>query len=387
VAVFLAGPSELSERRRRRKPRLMVDAVIEAKTMKFSMRYTNVLIQLFFFLTVGFFAAGASYARTKADVVLMKNGDRFTGEIKKLEHGILYFKASYMMDSVQLDWDQVADLESDDQFFITLTNGTRLEGKLEKSQAEKNAGTVHLVTAGRTMEISDSDLTTIRQKEENFLSQLNGSVNYGLNFTRDNDAISSALNASVEYRRAKNVATLSTSSQFTGQSNAPSTNRYTFDAAYQRELTQKWFVTGLFDLLKSDQQQLNLRTTSGGGIGRRLYRTDKTGINLIGGIVFDREKYFPQNGVNTTQLNGEAIVGLNFYTFRFKVFDLSSETAVYPSMTDPGRVRISSVSNLEIEIVRNFSWNFHVYENFDSRPPIAAPRNDLGITTGLGWTF
>jgi hypothetical protein len=121
--------------------------------------------------------------------------------------------------------------------------------------------------------------------------------------------------------------------------------------------------------------------------GRRLYRTDKTGINLIGGIVFDREKYFPQNGVNTTQLNGEAIVGLDFYTFRFKVFDLSSETAVYPSMTDPGRVRISSVSNLEIEIVRNFSWNFHVYENFDGRPPIAAPRNDLGITTGLGWTF
>jgi hypothetical protein len=117
-----------------------------------------------------------------------------------------------MMDSVQLDWDQVADLQSDDQFFITLTNGTRLEVKLEKSQAEENAGTVHLVTAGRTMEISDRDWTTIRQKEENFLSQLNGSVNYGLNFTRD----SSALNASVEYHRAKNVATLSTSSQFTG---------------------------------------------------------------------------------------------------------------------------------------------------------------------------
>jgi hypothetical protein len=60
----------------------MVDAVIEAKTMKFSMGYTNVLIQLFFFLTGGLFAAGVSYARTKADVVVMKNGDRFTGEIR-----------------------------------------------------------------------------------------------------------------------------------------------------------------------------------------------------------------------------------------------------------------------------------------------------------------
>jgi putative salt-induced outer membrane protein YdiY len=355
--------------------------------MKSFLRFRRVLAQFLFFLTFGFLAASASYARTNADVVVMKNGDRFTGEIKKLEHGILYFKASYMVDSVQLDWDQVVRLESSDQFFIALANGTRLEGKLEKSQAEGNAGTVRLAMPGRTMEISDRDLTAIRQKEENFVSQLTGSVNYGLNFTNDNDAISSALNASVEYRRAKNVATMSTSSQFTGQSNAPSTNRYTLDLAYQRELTQKWFATGLFDLLKSDQQQLNLRTTGGGGFGRRIYRTDKTGINLIGGIVFDREKYLPQNGVNTTQLNGEAIVGLNFYTFRFKVFALGSQTAVYPSVTDPGRVRISSVSNLEVEIVKNFSWNFHVYENFDSRPPIAAPRNDLGITTGLGWTF
>jgi putative salt-induced outer membrane protein YdiY len=363
------------------------DAVIEAKTMKCSMRCRNFLRQFLFILTLVLTATGVSYPRTKLDVVVMKNGDRFTGEIKKLEHGILYFKASYMVDSVQLDWDQIARLESNDQFFIALTNGTRFEGRVEKSQAEGNAGTIQLVTPGRTMEISDRDLTTIRQKEDNFVSQLTGSVNYGLNFTKESDAISSALNASVEYRRAKNVATMSTSSQFTGQSNAPSTNRYTFDAAYQRALTQKWFATGLFDLLKSDQQQLNLRTTGGGGFGRRIYRTDKTGITLIGGIVFDREKYLPQNRVNTTQLNGETIVGLNFYTFRFKVFDLSSETAVYPSMTDPGRVRISSVSNLEVEIVKNFSWNFHLYENFDSRPPIAAPRNDLGITTGLGWTF
>jgi len=355
--------------------------------MKCFLRLQKALTQLLFCLTLCLLGTDMSYARTNSDVVVMKNGDRFTGEIKKLDHGVLYFKASYMVDSVQLDWDQVARLASNDQFFIGLADGTRLEGKLQKAQADGETGTIQLVMANKTMQISGRDLITIRQKEENFASQLTGSVNYGLNFTSDNDAISSALNATVEYRRAKNVAIVSTSSQFTGQSNAPNTNRYTFDAAYQRDLTEKWFATGLFDLLKSDQQQLNLRTTGGGGFGRRIYRTDKTGINLIGGIVFDREKYLPQNGVNTKQLNGEAIVGVNFYTFRFKVFDLSSQTAIYPSVTDPGRVRINSVSNLEIEIVKNFSWNFHIYENFDSRPPIAAPRNDLGITTGLGWTF
>jgi len=52
-----------------------------------------------------------------------------------------------------------------------------------------------------------------------------------------------------------------------------------------------------------------------------------------------------------------------------------------------GRVRLSSQSNLRIELIRNFYWNFQLYENYDTRPPIAAPKNDLGITTSVGWTF
>jgi hypothetical protein len=50
-------------------------------------------------------------------------------------------------------------------------------------------------------------------------------------------------------------------------------------------------------------------------------------------------------------------------------------------------VRVSSDSNVHVEIVKDFYWDFHFYENFDSRPPITAPRNDLGISTGIGWKF
>jgi hypothetical protein len=43
---------------------------------------------------------------------------------------------------------------------------------------------------------------------------------------------------------------------------------------------------------------------------------------------------------------------------------------------------------MHIELMKDFYWDFHLYENFDSRPPpVHAARNDLGITTGLGWKF
>src|SRR5271166_1423069 len=62
----------------------------------------------------------ACSAKSKDDVVIMKNGDRMTGEIKQLDHGLLDFKSKYMIASVQLDWNEVASLQTKDPFIITL---------------------------------------------------------------------------------------------------------------------------------------------------------------------------------------------------------------------------------------------------------------------------
>lgn len=86
-----------------------------------------------------FSLAAPARAKRKDDVVMMKNGDRMTGEIKNLDHGILYFKSSYMNSSVQLDWDEVASLQSQDPFIVRLTNGMRIKTPIERS-TEKGTG-------------------------------------------------------------------------------------------------------------------------------------------------------------------------------------------------------------------------------------------------------
>jgi putative salt-induced outer membrane protein YdiY len=327
-------------------------------------------------------------AKRKDDLVVMANGDRFSGEIKKLENGILYFKASYMLVPVQLDWAQVDRLESQDQFFITLKTGKRYTGVIEKAGGKEAMGTgLRLETEGKAMRIAPLDVIGIQQSEESFWSQLNGSIDYGLSYTSGNSTLSSALGAAVEYQQTKDLVRLTTSSQFDTQSNGPSTNRFTFDGQYFRQLSEKWFYGGLLDLLKSDRQKLDLRTTVGGVFGRTVVRTERTSFRIFAGAVFSREGYFPQAQTAATGDNGEALIGANFYTFRFRVLDIRSSALLYPSLSDPGRVRVNSDSNLHIELVKDFYWDFHLYENFDSRPPIHAPRNDLGVTTGIGWKF
>jgi hypothetical protein len=42
---------------------------------------------------------------------------------------------------------------------------------------------------------------------------------------------------------------------------------------------------------------------------------------------------------------------------------------------------------LTIKLRNNFSLVSSFWDNFDSRPPATARRNELGISSGIGWAF
>jgi len=60
---------------------------------------------------------------------------------------------------------------------------------------------------------------------------------------------------------------------------------------------------------------------------------------------------------------------------------------LYPSLKTPGRTRMQFKSDLRIKLVKDLNRGFHVYENFDSKPPVKADKNDLCVSVSLGWKF
>lgn len=331
--------------------------------------------------------ASPAFGKRKDDVVVMKNGDRFTGEIKSLKQGELIFKSDYMADSVRLDWNRVERLDSKDIYIVTLSSGTRVTGSIGRVATASKSGEFQIVAASSTIQIKPTEVIAIEQHEVSFLEQLTGSVNYGLSFSSGNSATNSSLGASVAYTGQKNSVQLSTTSQFNYQSGGENTNRFTFDSRYIHMLTEKWLAAGLFSLLKSNQQDLDLRSTYGGGFGRSLILTNTASLLAVAGIDYSHERYSVQAEPVTVRSNAESLFGFAFNTFRFKTLNVNSQFLVYPNLSDFGRVRLSSQSNLQIELMRNFFWNLQFYENHDSRPPTNAPKNDLGVTTSVGWKF
>jgi putative salt-induced outer membrane protein YdiY len=356
--------------------------------MEVSASSTSCLFPRIVLIALLLLSACPLFGKRKDDVVVMQNGDKFTGEIKNLEHGELSFKSDYMKDSVQLDWTRVEALQSKDSFIVTLSNGTRVTGFIGKESTPGDGNSdLQIVAAGTATRVNPSEVIGINQQEGNFWNQLTGSINYGFGFASGNNSTNSTLGADVAFNTAKNSVKVATSSQFDSQAGGKNTNRFTLDSQYGRSLTNKWIAAGIFSLLKSNQQDLNLRSTYGGGFGRRLVRTDKTSLIAIGGAAYSHETYVPQPGAAPVLNNAEALGGITFSTFRFKTLNLNSQLLLFPSLTELGRLRLSSQSNLRIELIRNFYWNFQLYENYDSRPPVTAPKNDLGVTTSLGWTF
>ena len=52
------------------------------------------------------------FAQGKNDLIVMKNGDRFTGEIKALGGGVLSVDLPYVDGTISMQWSQVAQLQS-----------------------------------------------------------------------------------------------------------------------------------------------------------------------------------------------------------------------------------------------------------------------------------
>jgi len=325
-------------------------------------------------------------AKRTDDVVVLRNGDRMTGEIKGLQHGELNFKASYMADAVRLDWSKVARLESKDKYLIVLTNGRLFTDLLRLAPSDSPANNFLIGGDKCAVRVRQLEVLRITPVESNFWRQLTGTIDFGFNFTSGNDQYQTDFSTSATYRRGDHTLATSFDSVFSGQPKGSSSARNQFDLDYRKQLSPGWYAGGLLDLLRSDQQSLSLRTTVGGLLGRNLRQSERTRVSIFGGLAGTRENYSAQTGKPQTN-NADALAGLDFQTFRFTTTDISSRLIVYPSITTPGRMRMQLKSDLRVKIVKDLYWGFHLYENFDSKPPVRADKNDLEVSASIGWKF
>ena len=328
----------------------------------------------------------AAALAARADFVTLSNGDRISGSVESLADGKLSFKTSWA-GSIQISWEAVAVLESDETFAVKTTAGEVYSGSLRKAESTLS---VRADETTRNLDLPDiASITPAGQPEPGFWEELEGGVDFGYSLARGNsNTTQSSFSANANYEgpeykvQGKIVSILSEPEQ------GPGTSRHTLDTRYDRFLSKRSFVFVLGGLERNEQQLLNLRTKVGGGVGRKLINADDTTLSLLGGVDFANERFRPGGGIESlTTSNAEALAGFDFKMTKFAGIEFTLSAALHPTLTDGGRYRIEADSGFRIPIAKSFTWGLSLYDRFDSRPPVPVQRNDYGLLSTLGFKF
>ncbi len=329
-------------------------------------------------------------ARDKTDVLVMTNGDRMTCEVKGLESGVLYVSFDYIDGTASVDWTKVARIESKQLFVVKGENGAVYTGTLGSgdSGSGRPVRIQVIESAGQEVTIDRSDLVQMIATSEKFWQRFNGSVSFGVTYSKGNQSTQYNLGSQTAYIRERWRAQANFASNLTSSTGANASARNSLELSALRLLPQNhWFYGGLGAFLQSSEQRIVLQSTVGGGVGRYLLNSNRANIAVLGGAAWQNTNYQQ----STAGVGGQNIAAALLYAdasfFKFSKTQLDLSAGLLPAVSDPGRVRFNTNASYYVKIVSDLKWNISFYGNWDNRPPPGFPGSDYGTSSGLTWTF
>ncbi len=330
------------------------------------------------------------FGQKNNDVIVMKNGDRLTCEIKGLSAGVLSVKLSYVDGTISVEWSQVASLQSDRLFLVRTESGAVYTGKLSTTGATGDPPVKIELAEGKVgeVEIPQRKIVKLNQTSESFWNRFDGAVDTGLLYSKGNESVQYNLSSQVAYTRERWSGQASFNSSFSSSSGANASTRNQVNLSSLRLLRwNNWYYAGSAAFLQSSVQEISRQTTLGGGVGHFIKNTNRAKISLLGGFGWQNASYNQSTVGLGTENIAVGFVASEVQTFKFKKTNLDVTGSIIPAISEPGRVQFNANATYYIKIVTDLSWNFSFYGNWDSQPPATLPRSDYGTSSGFSWTF
>ncbi len=329
-----------------------------------------------------FLAMFVPSAMPQSDVVIIKNGDRITGEIKKLEKGVIHIDPDYGKNIFQIEWSEVKQIDSKESFVVESSSGRRISGLIQVDPEDSERLMVETDAGPVAVELHE--IVWAQPFNRDFWSRFSAAVDLGASASKAAGSKQANLGSTVGYleERYQLRGSFDWNRNIVGESK---TNRWEANGQSIRLIRQRWFWAVTANFLQSDELQLQLRTTTAPGIGRFLKRTNRMYWNVAGGGQWTNER--SQDPSLPRKNSGEGWAQTEFNLFDIGDLSLLTTFKVSPSFTDAGRVRLDFRSDVKYDFPKDLYVRFGLSDNFDSRPQGDTPKNDYVFSFGVGWEF
>jgi hypothetical protein len=320
-------------------------------------------------------------AADKVDVIHLKNGDRITCEIKRLDRSVLAISTD-PLGKASVHWGEIADLTSPRKFDVQIVSGEHFFGSLLPSPP----GFVVLGLAdGSTTTLPLADVIRLAPIGVNVWNRVDGNVDAGFSFTQANLETHWTLNGTATYRSPRFQFNATVASQVTTQENDNSISRNSVGLSGNRSFANRWYSIGWGQFQQNQELSLDLRVVAGAGAGRDLVHTSHRLWSTYAGLAYTHEQFSGESGSQSA----EAAVGgqLDFFTPGKEDFKITNSLVSYFNLGGRKRIRLEWQSAWRHEFLGDFYWSLNGFDSFDGDPPADQKTNDFGISFTLGWKF
>lgn len=332
-----------------------------------------------------------------ADQVTLKNGDRLSGSIEKSDAKTLVIKTD-LEGEVTIQWAAIVTIESSQPLHVGLAGGQMLAGPVSTSDgaikiATKDAGTVSTTFGAIQLIRSDAEQAAyeahIERLEHPRLTDFwGGYLDTGLSLTRGNSqTLSFVLSGKAVRKSPRDTITVYANSIFAnnGITGTTVTTANAINGGIRMDLnvSDKTFIYGLADFQHDEFQKLDLRNVLGGGFGYHIIKTDATTFDTYGGGAFDEAFY----STPLTIRSGELSAGESLSHSVSKRTTFSERFEVYPNLSETGQYRFLLNAGATTALNSWLGWQVTFSDGYVSNPPPLVKSNDLLFSTGLRLTF
>jgi hypothetical protein len=319
----------------------------------------------------------------KTDVVILKNGDKITGEVKYMRVGILTYKTDNM-ETIEIQWNKIKSIETKNFFEVEVSDGRVFYGSIFPSDNE-GMMTVKGVTIDH--ELFMKYIVRINRIKESFWDIIEGSVKLGFSFTKASQIGQLSLGGNAKYRTKINLSELALNSVITTTDEELTSSKNDLSFSYQHNLEYEWFASGIASLQENSELGIKLRTSLGGGIGNNFIQSQNQWFYTLVGLSVNREAKTDQT---EAIFNVEGLINAQYQFFKYEHprATFLTYTYIFPSLSNLGRFRFNYNAELSWEMVIDFYWDLTFYFEYDNQPQSEnASQSDYRIETSLKYVF
>jgi putative salt-induced outer membrane protein YdiY len=329
------------------------------------------------FVILAVFATGLGAIRARADEVQLKNGDRISGTIVRMENKLLQIKTPYAGD-VSIKWEAIAAITTDSSVQVGLRDDTSARGVVLPAEEGKLRLKAEKVEEPWTFDIDDVKVIN-PPPDYRWALRLNAGVD-----------IEKGNTDSEEYHLDTHFFVRTESSRYTiwaeldkeYESDVLSEDSALGVLKYDHFLTKKlygWLAT----LLEKDEfKDLNLKSVVGAGPGYQFFESPLRNLGVETGPMYVHEDFDEGEDQGYGALGWRFDYDQYFWDNRVQFFHW--QYGLW-SLSDAENVTIYTRTGFRIPLVKGLSATLQYHWDLDNGVPSGEDEIDERFLFALGW--